>query len=175
MKKANLLLASLALVFVYVRAEDAVAEKASNFLLPWDIPSKYVVEAVAGSSCTKYDFDEEHSLDEVQVFIVQAMVHPFSCFGHFLEFFDFSFNATGVASSSAFSPAARLRWMPACRRAGAICEERPVTSKGSQGKAKVKSTAPVSPPAALAPTHTAVGRTPRPRHPCGGASGAPTG
>ncbi|CAL8472318.1 g11861 [Coccomyxa elongata] len=92
----------------------------------------------------------------------------------------------GVASSSAFSPAARLRWMPACRRAGAICEERPspkgqrsnlrgparprgrpVTSKGSQEKAKVKSTAPVSPPAVLAPTHTAVGRTPRPLRPDG--------
>ncbi|CAL8465787.1 g5323 [Coccomyxa elongata] len=52
---------------------------------------------------------------------------------------------------------------------------RHLRGEGSQGKAKVKSTAPVSPPAALAPTHTAVGRTPRPRHPCGGASGAPTG
>ncbi|BDA48825.1 probable cathepsin [Coccomyxa sp. Obi] len=93
MKKAILLLSLLALVFDHVRA-DLLAEDASKFLLPWDIPSKYVVKAVAGLSCTQYDFDDEHSLDEVQVFIVQAMVHPFSCFGHFLEFFGFSYNAT---------------------------------------------------------------------------------
>ena len=74
MKKALLLLASLALVFDHVRAEVVLAEKASNFLLPWSIPSKYVVKAVTGASCTKYNFDDEHSLDEVQVFIVQAMV-----------------------------------------------------------------------------------------------------
>ena len=74
MKKALLLLASLALVFDHVRAEVVLAEKASNFLLPWSISSKYVVKAVTGASCTKYNFDDEHSLDEVQVFIVQAMV-----------------------------------------------------------------------------------------------------
>lgn len=74
MRKALLLLASLALVFVHVRAEVVLAEEASNFRLPWDIPSNTWLKLWQESAAPSTTLTMNTAVEEVQVFIVQAMV-----------------------------------------------------------------------------------------------------
>ena len=102
MKMAVLLWASLALALGYARGTVSSDENAPSLLLPWDVPSKYVVRAVAGVSCTRYDFDVEHTLEEVQVFIVQAVVSvPFKLYIHQLKQLASLINGAACTSSEA--------------------------------------------------------------------------
>jgi hypothetical protein len=62
-----------------VQAQDGgdVASIVPEFILPWDIPVSEGIPAVVGPKCTEYDFDAIHTIDEVQVYIVQAEVSAF--------------------------------------------------------------------------------------------------
>lgn len=74
MKSLALCVALLALFYGSATAQNVTLGSVPRFILPWDIPSSYVIEAVVGPSCIKYDFYNNNTVEQVQVFIVQAMV-----------------------------------------------------------------------------------------------------
>jgi hypothetical protein len=75
MKATLLLLVVLALCAGgCVNCQGAEDDEIPRFILPWDVPKDIAIRALLGPKCVDYDFFTEHTVDEVQVYVIQARV-----------------------------------------------------------------------------------------------------